>query len=87
MQHFQAECFSEEVSIPAAAPRRPSTNHRYDERWFGFARPLLGYSATQIASFLDSLFRTHGLTAQMAKGYSSSQASVLSCTWQWLCGA
>ena len=34
MQHYQAAGFSREVSKLAAAPRRPSTNRMYDDRWY-----------------------------------------------------
>ena len=37
-------------------------------------------TAVQIASFLFSLFKTHGLAPQTVKGYRSGLASVLSCT-------
>ena len=33
MQHYQAAGFLKEVSTLAAAPRRPSTNRMYDDRW------------------------------------------------------
>ena len=36
MQHYKAAGFSDEVSILAAAPRRPSTNRTYDDRWLRF---------------------------------------------------
>ena len=37
MQHCQAAGFSKEVSRLAAAPRRPSTNRMYDDRWLRLA--------------------------------------------------
>ena len=38
MQRYQAAGFSKEVSRLAAAPRIPSTNTMYDDRWLRFAR-------------------------------------------------
>ena len=35
--NYKAAGFSDEVSRPAAAPRRPSTNRMYDDRWLRFA--------------------------------------------------
>ena len=73
--HYKTAGFSDEVSRLAAAPRRPSTNHMYDERWLHFARWAAGQgfdpldpTATQIASFLFDLFDTHGLSPQTIKG-------------------
>ena len=63
MRHYKAAGFSDEVSRLAAAPRRPSTNCMYDDRWAareGF--DLLNPTAAQIAAFLYSLFDTHGLS-------------------------
>ena len=37
MRHYKAAGFSDEVSRLAAAPRRPSTNRMYDDRWCRFA--------------------------------------------------
>ena len=37
MQHYQEAGFSKEVSRLAAAPRKPSTNRIYDDRWLRFA--------------------------------------------------
>ena len=37
MQHYQAAGFSREVSKLATAPRRPSTDTMYDDRWLRFA--------------------------------------------------
>ena len=63
MRHYKAAGFSDEVSRLAAATRRPSTNHMYNDRWFRFARWAAGQgfdpldpTAAQIASFLFSLF-------------------------------
>ena len=74
----------EEVSRLMAAPRRPSTNRVYDDRWLCFAhRDLgqgidkLGPTAAQIAVFLYCLFDTQGLSPQTIKGYRSCLASVL----------
>ena len=61
-QHFQAAGFSKDVSSFAAAPRRPSTNHMYDDRCIALmAGGLACPTSTQVATFLHSLFRTHGL--------------------------
>ena len=79
--------FSDEVSRLAAAPRRPSTNHMYDDRWLRFARWAAGQgfdpldpTAAQIASFLFTLFDTHGLSPQTVKGYRTCLGSVLNRT-------
>ena len=69
MQHYQATGFSKEVSRLAAAPKTPSTNRMYDDRWLCFAHwaagqgivPLCPFSI-QIAAFLCYLFNTHGLS-------------------------
>ena len=42
MQHYQAAGFSKEVSRLAAAPRRPSSNRMYDNRWLHFANWATG---------------------------------------------
>ena len=42
MRHYTAAGFSDEVSRLAAAPRRPSTNRMYDDRWLRFARWAAG---------------------------------------------
>ena len=67
MRHYKAAGFSDEVSRLAAAPRRPSTNRMYDDRWRRFTRWAAGQgfdpldpTAAQIASFLFDLFDTHG---------------------------
>ena len=59
MRHYKAAGFSDEVSRLAAAPRRPSTNRMYDDRWLRFARWAAGQgfdpldpSAAQIALLL-----------------------------------
>ena len=87
MQHYQAAGFWREVSKLSAAPRRPSTNRMYDDRWLRFANwatgkgfDPLGPTAAQIAAFLYGLFDTHGLSPQTIKGYRSCLASVLSRT-------
>ena len=71
MRHYKAAGFSDEVSMLAAAPRRPSTNRMYDDRWLRFARWAAGQgfdpldpTAAQVASFLFTLFDTHGLSPQ-----------------------
>ena len=69
MRHYKATGFSDEVSRLAAAPKRPSTNRMYDDRWLRFAPwaagqgfDLLDPTAAQIASFLFTLFDTQGLS-------------------------
>ena len=71
MRHYKAAGFLDEVSRLAAAPRRPSTNRMYDDRWRRFTRWAAGQgfdpldpTAAQIASFLFDLFDTHGLSPQ-----------------------
>ena len=68
MRHYKAAGFSDEVSRLAPAPRRPSTNRMYDDRWLRFAQWAAGQgfdpldpTAAQVASFLFSLFDTHDL--------------------------
>ena len=63
MRHYKAAGFSDEVSRLAAAPRRPSTNRMYDDRWCRFTRWAAGQgvdplnpTAAQVASFLFDLF-------------------------------
>ena len=87
MRHYKAAGFSDEVSRLAAAPRRPSTNRMYDDRWLRFARWAAGQgfdpldpTAAQIASFLFTLFDTHGLSPQTVKGYRTCLGSVLNRT-------
>ena len=87
MRHYKAAGFADEVSRLAAAPRRPSTNRIYDDRWLRFARwaagqgfDLLHPTAAQIASFLFTLFDTHGLSPQTVKGYRTCLGSVLNRT-------
>ena len=86
MQHYQAAGFSEVASRLTAAPRRPSTNSMYDNRWLIFAHwavgqgiDPLGRTAAQIATFLYSLFHTRGLSPQIIKGYRTCLASVFNC--------
>ena len=65
MQHYQAAGFSKEVSKLAAAPRRPSSNRMYDDRWLtGTQGKDLIHLVPQlvIAAFLYELFDTHGLS-------------------------
>ena len=59
IRKYKAAGLSDEVSRLAAAPRRPSTNRMYDDRWLPFARWAAGQgfdpldpTAAQIASFL-----------------------------------
>ena len=87
MRHYKAAGFSDEVSRLAAAPRRPSTNCMYDDRWRRFTRWAAGQgfdpldpTAAQIASFLFDLFDTHGLSPQTIKGYRTCIGSVLNRT-------
>ena len=87
MQHYQAAGFSKEVSRLTTAPRRPSTNRMYDDRWLCIANwatgkrfDPLGPTAAQIAAFLYQLFDTHDLSPQTIKGYRFCLTSVLSCT-------
>ena len=70
IQHRQAAGFSKVVSRHAAAPRKPSTNRKYDNRWLRFAHwaagqgiDPLGPTAAHIAAILYYwyLFDTHGL--------------------------
>ena len=86
VRHYKSAGFSDEVSRLAAAPRRPSTNGMYDDRWLRFTRWAAGQgfdplnpSAAQIASFLYSLFDT-GLSPQTVKGYRTCLGSVLNRT-------
>ena len=83
MQHYQAARFSREFSKLAAAPRRPSTNRMYDDRWLRFGNwatgqgfDPLGPTAAQIATFLYDLFDTFVLSPQTIKGYKSCLTSV-----------
>ena len=84
MRHYKAAGFSEEVSRLAAAPRRPSTNRMYDDRWLRYVRWAAGQgfdpTAAQIASFLFTLFDTHSLSPQTVKGYRTCLGSVLNRT-------
>ena len=87
MRHYKAAGFSDEVSRLAAAPRRPSTNCMYDDRWRRFTRWAAGQgfdpldpTAAQIASFLYDLFDTQGLSPQTIKGYRTCIGSVLNRT-------
>ena len=87
MQHYKAAGFSDEVSRLVAAPRRPSTNRMYDDRWLRYARWAAGQGfdpldpiAAQIASLWFTLFDTHGLSPQTVKGYRTCLGSVLNRT-------
>ena len=86
-QVFSAAGFSDEVSRLTAAPRRPSTNRMYDDRWCRFTRWAVGQgtdpldpTAAQVASFLFDLFDTHGLSPRTIKGYRTCIGSVLNRT-------
>ena len=87
MRHYKAAGFSDEVSRLAAAPRRPSTNRMYDNRWLRFARWAAGQgfdpldpTAAQIEPSLCSASVTHGLSPQTVKGYRTCLGSVLNRT-------
>ena len=87
MRHYKAAGFSDEVSRLAAAPRRPSTNRMYDDRWCRFTRWAAGQgvdpldpTAAQVSSFLFDLFDTHGLSPRTIKGYRTCIGSVLNRT-------
>ena len=74
MQHYQAAGFSKEVSKLAAAPRRPSTNRMYDDRWLPFTNwatgrgfDPLGPTAAQIAAFLYELFELMACRLRLSK--------------------
>ena len=82
-QAFQTRLFSR----LAAAPRRPSTNRMYDDRWCRFTRWAAGQgidplnpTAAQVASFLFDLFDIHGLSPRTIKGYRTCISSVLNLT-------
>ena len=87
MRHYKAAGFSDEVSRLAAAPKRSSTNSIYDDRWLRFTPWAAGQgfdpldpTAAQIASFLFTLFNTHGLSPRTVKGYRACLGSVLNRT-------
>ena len=82
MRHYKAAGFSDE-----AFQRRPSTKRMYDVWWLRFARWAAGQgfdpldpTAAQIASFLFTLFDTHGLLPQTVKGNRTCLGSVLNRT-------
>ena len=90
MQQCQAAEFSKEVSRLVAAPRRPSTNRMYDNRWLCLDHwaagegidllvPQLLNSSTAACLTLLSLGYSW-LSPQTIKGYRSCLASVLSHT-------
>ena len=83
MRHYKAAGFSDEVSRLAAAPRRPSTNRMYDDRWLHFSRwpAVEGFDPLDpTASFLFTLFDTHCLSSQTVKGNRTCLGSVLNRT-------
>ena len=87
IRQYKAAGFSDEVSRLAAAPRRPSANRMYDDRWLHFSRWAAGQgfdplypTAAQIDSFLFTLFDAHGLSPQTVKGYRTCLGSVLNRT-------
>ena len=93
VRHYKAAGFSDEVSRLAAAPRRPSTNRIYDDRWLHFTRWAAGQgfdplnpSAAQIASFLYSLFDT-GLSPQTIRvtGPVWAQCLTVQAKLKWFC--
>ena len=79
MRHFKAAGFSDEVSRLTAAPKTPSTNRslRFAPWATGQGFDPLDPTAAQIASFLFTLFNTHGLSPQTVKGYRTCLGSVL----------
>ena len=83
MQHYQTARFSDEVSRLEAAPRRVSLNKLHVRRQaaslcsLGLRIDPIGPTAAQIATFLFSLYETHGLAPQTVKGHRSCLASVL----------
>ena len=77
----------EEVSRLVAAPRRPSTNRVYADRWLRYSHwaarqgiYLLRPTAAQIATFLYYLFDNQGLSPKSIKIYRSCLALFLSHT-------
>ena len=81
MRHYKAAGFSDEVSRLTAAPRRPSTNCMYDDRWAaGQGFDPLDPTAAQVASFLFTFFDNRGLSPQTVKGYRTCLGSVLNRT-------
>ena len=87
MRHYKAAGFSDEVSRLAAAPRRPSTNRMYDDRWLRFARWAAGQGLIHLIPqplrqplFCLISFDTHGLSPQTIEGYRSCIGSVLNRT-------
>ena len=59
MRHYKAAGFSDEVSRLAAAPRRPSINRMYNDRWRRFTRWAAGQGFVPLdptASRSESLF-------------------------------
>ena len=87
LMQYQAAGFSKEVSRLTSAPRRPSTNRMFDDRWLCFANWATGQgfgppgpTAAQIAALLYELFDTHSLSPQTIKQYRFCLASVLSRT-------
>ena len=86
MRHYKAAGFSDEVSRLAAAPRRPSTNRMYDNRWRRFTRWAAGQgfdpldpTAAQIASFLFDILIPMACPLEV-KGYRTCIGSVLNRT-------
>ena len=74
----QAAGFSREVSIFAAAPRRPSTKRMYDDRWLPSANWATGHRFYPLGPTAAQIAR--GLSPQTIKGYRCCLASVLSHT-------
>ena len=81
---FPGKGFLEEMPRLVAAPRMPSTNRMYGDRWLCFKGPAaeqgIDPPATQIAYFLYSPVNTYGLAPQTVKCYRSCLASKLSHT-------
>ena len=76
MRHYKAAGFSDEVSRLAAAPRRPSTNRMYDDRWRRFDRWAAGqgkspYEPLREASFKHLTLKTVFLPAMASAGRRS----------------
>ena len=76
MRHYKAAGFSDEVSRLAAAPRRL----RFARWAAGQGFDPLDPTAAQIASFLFTLFDSHGLSPQTVKSYRTCLGSVLNRT-------
>ena len=94
MRHYKAAGFSDKVSRLAAAPRRPSTNHMYDDRWLRFTRWAAGQgfdppnpSAAQIASFFYILFLIQACLPRLLRdtGPVWAQCLTVQAKLKWFC--